>query len=106
PVTAAAVGVYNEPRHPRVTVISNSDGLGKRVELNDGPSLKEIAASDRTRLPLAMAQIDRVADRYGATIEFPPPPLLLKYDSLNVYVDSRPVVRLTPPSPDQPLRIA
>jgi pimeloyl-ACP methyl ester carboxylesterase len=106
PVTAAAVGVYDEPRHPRVTVISNSDGLGKRVELNDGPSLKEIAASDRTKLPLAMGHIDRVADRYGATIEFPPLPLLLKYDSLNVYVDSRTIARLKPPRLDQPLRIA
>jgi pimeloyl-ACP methyl ester carboxylesterase len=96
PVQTAVAGVYENLRHSRVTVLTQATALGDRVEINDGPSLKEIAGSQVIKLPLALGNIDQINDRWGAYLNFPLPPLGRRPKPLAVYVDSKPVAQLTP----------
>src|SRR5207249_1079455 len=54
PVRVGVSGVYENLRRSRVTVVTEAAELGERVEISDGPSLKDVADSKETKLPLAL----------------------------------------------------
>jgi predicted esterase len=96
PVTTAVAGVYENLRRSRVTLLTHSDLFGHRIEVSPGPSLRELAATNGTQLPLAIDKIGSIADRTAVSVTLPLPPLGKPREPLNVYVDSNIVGRLTP----------
>jgi predicted esterase len=106
PVRAAVAGVYENLRRSRVTILTEAAGLGERVEISDGPSLRQVAESKEIKLPLAIGKIERIADRHGAYLTFPMPPLGRPSAALTVYVDSSPVAQITPLDIDRRRRAA
>jgi predicted esterase len=96
PEKIAFSGVYEGLRRARVTVLTNSDLLGQRVEVSTGRSLKEVANSADAELPLAVGKVTSIEDRSGAYLNFPIAPLGKPYGPLNIYVDSKLVGKLTP----------
>ena len=96
PVRAAVSGVYENLRRSRVTVLTEAAGLGERVEISEGLSLKDVAESKEIKLPLALSKVERIADRYGAYLNFPMPPLGRSPKPLTVYVASSAVAQITP----------
>jgi predicted esterase len=96
PVTTALVAAYDGLHRGRVTLLTNSDLLGHRVEVGTGPPLKEAARSADPQLPLAIGKVTSIEDRTGAYLTFPIAPLGKPYGPLNVYVDSKPAGKLTP----------
>jgi predicted esterase len=100
PVTSAVAGVFDNLRRSRITLITDSDLLGHRVEVSTGPSLRDIVATNDNQFPLAIEKIGSIADRTAASVTFPLPPIGRPYAPVNVYANSKLVGRLTPPNID------